>query len=255
MADLAVLAFGFGGIPLAAIALASFREWIAAHRVAAWGGLAGVLAFLGLSHAMAFVLESKPFLFGGVNELGSIAFLTAGLVSGAGIGWAFFRAPFIRTEASRIVVAAVAFLALHSAGDGLVLGRDFVGAISPVVRIDAVTLSATVVHRLVEGALVVVPALAATWRTRSAFLVLFLSLVTIPAAYIPSAFAGALGLAGGSGATRALSTFLASMEAALALVVLVRGFLPQATAGRGTLWTAWIAAGFIGISVVHFLVE
>jgi hypothetical protein len=40
----------------------------------------------------------------------------------------------------------------------------------------------------------------------------------------------------------------------LALVVMVR-FLPVASAGRRTLWTAWIAVGFIGISVVHFIVE
>lgn len=255
MADLAVLAFGFGAIPLTAIALASFREWIAARPDVVWGGLAGVLAFLGLSHAMAFVLESKPFLFGGSSELGSIAFLAAGLFFGGGIGWVLFRIPLLRTESSRVVVAAATFLALHSAGDGLVLGRDFVGAIFPQVQLDAVTLSATVVHRLVEGALVVVPAFAAAWRTRSTFLALSFSLVAIPAAYLPGLLAGVLGLVGGSAATRAVSTFLAATEAVFALVVLVRGFLPLASARRGTLWTFWIAVGFIGISVVHFLVE
>jgi hypothetical protein len=255
MADLAVLAIGFGGLPLAAIALVSFREWIATHPAIMWGGVAGVVAFLGLAHAMAFVLQSEPFLVGSTSEVGSIALLTVGLALGGGLGWAIFRAPFLRAEPSRVVVATAAFLALHSAGDGLILGRDFVGAIAPAVRIDAITVSATVVHRLVEGALVLVPAIAATWRPRSAFLALSLSLVAIPAAYVPGALADALGLVGGSNATRALSTLLAAMEALFALVVLVRGLLPMAATGRGSQSIVWIAVGFIGISVVHFLVE
>src|SRR5437773_1391984 len=159
MTDLAVLAAGFGAIPLASILLYSFRAWLDAHREVVWGGFAGVIAFLGLSHAMAFVLEGKPFLFAGNDSLGA-----------------------------------------------------------------------------------------------ASFLLLFVPLVSIPAAFVPGWAFDAMGLAGGSAAT-ALSTFLAATEASLALMLLVRGFLPIASADRGSRWIVSVMIGFIGISVVHFLVE
>jgi len=255
MTDLAVLAVGFGAIPLASILLYSFRDWFDAHREVVWGGLAGVVAFLGLSHAMAFVLEGKPFLSAGSGTAGATVFLLVGLGVGALIGWFLFEGPFIRMEPTRIVWATAAFLALHSIGDGLVLGRDFVGGVIPVVRIDPLTVSATVAHRFIEGAIILIPAIAARWKLRPSFLLLFVSLLAIPAAFVPGLFSDSLGLANGSVSTLALSTFLAASEASLALVLLVRGCLPIAGSDRGTRWIAAVLIGFIGISVVHFLVE
>jgi len=256
MTDLAVLAVGFGVLPVAAVLLAMFRGWIGSHPEATWGGLAGVLAFLGLSHAMALVLEDKPFLFGGTNELATAAFLVTGLGLGGVVAWFLFEGPVVRTEPSKIAWVAVAFLALHSFGDGLLLGKDFVGvALIPAVRIDSVTISATVVHRFLEGSIVMVPALAAAWKPRSSALVLLVCLVSIPAAYVPGWLAASLGLVAGTGATMALSSFLAAAEGTFVLLMIIRGFLPIAGADRGTRWIAWTAIGFIGISLVHFLVE
>ena len=256
MTDLAVLAIGFGLLPVAAVLLTMFRRRITSHPHAIWGGLAGALAFLGLSHAMALVLEDKPFLFGGTNELATAAFLVTGLGLGGVVAWFLFEGPFIRTEASKIVWVAVAFLALHGFGDGLLLGKDFVGALLiPPVRIDSVTISATVVHRFLEGAIVMVPALAASWKPRSSALVLLVALVSIPAAYLPGWLAASFGLVVGTGATMALSSFLAAAEATFVLLMIIRGFLPIAGVDRGTRWIAWSAIGFIGVSLVHFLVE
>ncbi len=255
MTDLAVLAAGFGAIPLASILLYSFREWFDSHRDVVWGGLVGVVAFLGLSHAMAVVLEGKPFLSTWSGTVGATVLLLFGLALGAVIGWFLFEGPFIRIEPTRIVWATAAFLALHSIGDGLVLGRDFVGGAIPVVRIDPLSFSATVVHRFVEGALILIPAIAARWKLRPSFLLLFVSLLAIPAAFVPGLFSDSLGLANGSATTLALSTFLAASEASVALLLLVRGFLPIAGADRGMRWVAAVLIGFIGISVVHFLVE
>ena len=255
MSDLAVLAVGFGVIPLASILLYSFRDWITAHGELAWGGLAGVIAFLGLSHSMTLVLENKPFLFGGVGGFVTDSFLLFGLALGGIIGWLLLEGRFIRAEPSRILWAAAAFLLLHSFGDGLVLGSDFVGGALPVVPIDTVSVSATVAHRLVEGAIVLVPAFAARWKLRSAFLLLFVSLVSIPAGYVPSLLVGSVGIVDGSAALLTLSTFLAAVEASLGLLLLIRGFLPLASSDRGTRWMIWTAVGFIGISVIHFLVE
>src|SRR2546429_7246110 len=138
MTDLAVPAAGFGAIPLTSILLSSFREWFDRHGGVMWGGLAGAVAFLGLSHAMAFVLEGKPFLFAGNDSAVAASFLFTGLVVGGLLGWVLFEGPLIRTEPARIVWATAAFLALHSFGDGLGLGRDFVGASS---RSSGLTLS------------------------------------------------------------------------------------------------------------------
>ena len=55
-AVLALLALGFGVMPLAAILLYALRGTVAVHRETSWGLLAGVVGFLGLSHAMAAVL-------------------------------------------------------------------------------------------------------------------------------------------------------------------------------------------------------
>lgn len=255
MADLPVLAIGFGALPLSSIILYSFRDWIDGHREIVWGGLAGGLAFLGLSHGMAHVLESKAFLFGGGNGAITILFLLIGLGLGATAGWFLFEGPLIGTETAKITWAAVAFLAIHSVGDGLVLGRDFAGGLSPVVQVDALTVLATVTHRFIEGAIVLVAAVAAGWRAQSSFVALFVSLSAIPAAFLPSLLTGSMGLLAGSSATTALSTFLAAIETAFVLLLLLRGFLPMAGADRGTRWIAWTAVGFIGTAFLHFLVE
>src|SRR5438034_9039803 len=109
---------------------------------------------------MAFVLEGKPFLFAGNDSLGAASFLLTGLALGGLLGWFLFEGPLIRTEPASIVWATAASLALHSFGDGLVLGRGCVGASIPVVRIACLTVSGTVGHRFVEGALRVVLGLA-----------------------------------------------------------------------------------------------
>src|SRR5207249_5628584 len=70
------------------------------------------------------------------------------LAVGAGIAWSLLEGPFIRTEPDRLIWVAVAFLALHSFSDGLVLGRDFVSGIVPLVQVDGLTAGATVAHRL-----------------------------------------------------------------------------------------------------------
>jgi len=252
MTDLAVLAIGLGVIPVAAILLYSLGGFVLARREAIWGFLAGVVAFLALGHAMAAVLVNKS-LFGDASIAIAVAFV--GLLVGAGIAWLLLEGPFIRTEPNRILWVAVAFLALHSFADGLVLGRDFVGGVVPSIQADGLTVSATVVHRFVEGCLVVVPAIWATWKARPAFALLLVSFVSVLGAYIPGAVFSVY-----SGSLRslvqvAIPTFLAAIEATLGLLLLVRGFLPIVAVDRGTRWPLWTAVGFIAISLVHFFVE
>src|SRR2546428_10851202 len=116
MTDLAVLAIGFGIIPLAAILLYSLPGFVFAHREAIWGFLAGVLAFFALGHPMAAVLVNKS-LFGDTAIAIAVAFV--GPAVGAGIAWSLLEGPFIRREPHRSLWGAVAFLALHRPRDGL----------------------------------------------------------------------------------------------------------------------------------------
>lgn len=252
MADLALLAWGIGVLPVASILLYVVRPTIVNHRPAAWGALAGVIAFLGLSHAMAAVLVNHS-LFADAGVMSLLAL--AGFLVGGGISWVLLETSVLRSEQVRIVAAAAVFLALHSAGDGLVLGSAFAGGLVPLIQVDAVTVGATTVHRFVEGALVVVPAIAAAWKPRSTLLPLLGSLALIPAAYVPAWIFG-IAAPGDRGTTvLSVSTFVAAVEVTFGLVLLARAFLPVAAEGRGGRWLLWIVVGFVGISLVHFLVE
>jgi zinc transporter ZupT len=252
MTDLAVLATGFGVISLAAIMLYSVGGRVLQSREATWGLLLGVIGFLGLSHAMAAVLLNHS-LFGDSVLATTIPFV--GLVVGAGIAWILLEGPFIQKEPNRILVAAVVFVGLHSFGDGLVLGATFIGGIVPTVRVDAVTVTATVVHRFLEGCLVVVPALAASWKPWPAFVALLASLLAIPAAFVPGLIFNAYAQPVRAEIQLAVPTFFAAIEATLGLWLLVRAFLPMASANRGSRWPVWTTIGFVLISVVHFFVE
>src|SRR2546427_12515151 len=98
MTDLAVLAIGLGVIPLSAILLYSFRGFVLTRREAAWGFLAGVLAFLALGHAMAAALANKS-LFGDTAIASAVALV--GPAVGPGLAWLVLARPFIPEEPNR----------------------------------------------------------------------------------------------------------------------------------------------------------
>src|SRR3989442_15406539 len=95
------------------------------------------------------------------GRFGDAAIATAlsfvGLVVGAGVAWLILEGPFVQTEPNRIVWAAVAFVGLHSVGDGLVLGGGFINVL-PLVPIGAAGGAATPVHRFLGGCVIIVPA-------------------------------------------------------------------------------------------------
>jgi len=89
-------------------------------------------------------------------------------------------------------------------------------------------------------------ALAASWKSRSTFVLLSVSLLAIPAAYIPGWTYQAFGFTPTrSLVALSLPTFLGAMEAGLALLLLLRAFVPMASTDRGTRWLAWTVVGFI----------
>ena len=101
-----------------------------------------------------------------------------------------------------------------------------------------------------------IPALAAAWKPRVAFFLLFSSLFSVVAAYLPIWISDVYGFTPTrSVIALAIPTFASAAEATLALLLVARAFLPLASMDRGTRWVGWTALGFIGISLVHFLVE
>jgi zinc transporter ZupT len=198
---------------------------------------------------MAAVLANHP-LFGDAWAATAVSLL--GLLTGAGIAWLLLEGPFIKGVPNRIVWAAVAFVGVHSLGDGLVLGRSFIGG----VPVDPVSVAATIAHRFVEGCLIIVPALWASWKPKLALPALFASLVAIPAAYLPGSIYAAYGPSSlGITLQIGIPTFVAAMESTLGLFLLVRALLPMAAADHGRRWLVWTAVGYIAISLTHFLVE
>ena len=251
MADLRLVIVVFGFLPL--LALPAY--WARPYRAQTWALLAGILAFLGLSHAMATVLPgqgSASILFG---EAAAIGAAVGGLVLGVGIGWLLLvrRRPG-PSWASEVALAATAFLAIHSLGDGLVLGEGLAAG-PTAVPIAGLAVAATVVHRFVEGAIVVVPGAEAGWRPRWLSLAVLAGALTLPAAGLVW-FADDRLLVGDTfAAVLAGSMVLAGVEAGLAFVLLVTAFLPRSVSTDRMDWVGWAALGFAGIVLVHALAE
>jgi hypothetical protein len=125
-----------------------------------------------------------------------------------------------------------------------------------MVPVDPVSVGATIAHRFVEGCLIIVPALWASWKPKLALPALLASLVAIPAAYLPGSIYGAYGPSSlGITLQIGIPTFVAAMESTLGLFLLVRALVPMAAADHGRQWLAWTAVGYIAISLTHFLVE
>ncbi|HKZ98876.1 MAG TPA: hypothetical protein VJ326_04720 [Thermoplasmata archaeon] len=256
MADPRSLALALGVLPFLGFVLVYAKARIAARRDAAWGSLAGIVAFLGLGHAMAAVLLDSALLSRSIGEATGIVLSVVGLGSGLAAAWWILESPSTAMGfgTARVAWAAAAYLALHSIADGLVLGEAFIGP-APSVPLDVATIGATVIHRGAEGALVVVPALLAGWRGSKILGALSAGLLAIPAA----AFVGFVFGTGGPFTSAivhlAAVTVAAGVEAGFALVLLAAALVPRAIeAGRGR-WIAWMAGAFVLLALVHGLVE
>lgn len=254
MVDPAVLAIGFGLMPLLALLLYPLRAWLLAHEELAWGALVGVVAFLGLAHASADVLTTIPFLRIEVSPVAAAGLLVIGVLAGMAVGQLLLNR---RRETPPALVGAVAvaglvYLVAHSLSDGLVLGSAYAGPLPLGWPVDTVDTLATIVHRFAEGALVGVPALMLSWRAPKTLAFLFAGLATVPAVYI--AMGLGLGVAAGV-AYATIAVFLSSFEAGLALLLLGSGYFPVLAGAKGRMWPWAAGAAFLVLFLVHLVVE
>ncbi len=256
MADLWLLALGFGLLPLAAAALAIAPRSLREHGDVAWGLLIGIVAFLGLAHAGATILEGDTFLRFEASPEASAATAAAGLLLGIALGWlALGRHTPTGPSLNVVAYAAAVYVALHSVADGLVLGEGYTGPLAPGYPLTLATVGGTVVHRFAEGALIAVPALLAAAKPSRWTFLLLAGLLTVPAAFLPVAILGAAPSAGAVALDQAIGVFAAGLEAGFAALFLLLGLLPQVVAAKSRSWAVWAGLAFTAIVLVHFLVE
>jgi len=256
VAELWLLAIGFGLLPMSALLLHLFPSVARDHASMAWGVLAGIVAFLGLGHAMAAVLVGNSYLRYLTHPVLAAGVALFGAASGMGLAFLVLDRPLLLRRGGALLGGGALFLLIHSFGDGLVLGDAYAGSVPPGWPLDAVPVAATVVHRFAEGALVVVPALMARWQPSKSSGWLLAGLATIPAAAIPVAlFAGPGSVAAAAALDQGVSVFVAAFEAGFALLLLLMGYLPRALSGRDMKGALGCGAAFLGMLLIHFLVE
>ncbi|MFA5896001.1 MAG: hypothetical protein WC985_03755 [Thermoplasmata archaeon] len=253
--DLRLLAAGFGIMPMGAILLVFLEGRLRSREALVWGALIGIVAFLGIAHAAATILELDSQFTAGAGA--SAVTLALGLLLGLGLGWVLLG----RTTgggvsfASRVAWAALVFLALHSVSDGQVLGEAYAGPLPLGWTLTPLIVSATFVHRFAEGALVVVPALVASWRPVKSLGLLTVGLLALPAAYLPVA----LFASGYSSATltadQATLMFVSSLKMGIAFMLILIGLLPRVVTQKDPRWAVAAGLAFLAMFLVHFAVE
>ena len=258
MTDLAILAAGFGLLPLLALALLIAPDALRRHESVVWALLAGVVAFLGLAHAGAAILEGNAFLRFEASPGISAAVAAAGLMAGIAAGWVVLGrgSPVAGLRPSALVWAAAAYIALHSFTDGLALGGAYAGPGATGFSITPANVVGTVLHRFAEGSLILAPAVLAKWRSPRVAIALLVGLVTLPAAYVPVAILAPASFSAASvAAEQALEVFGAGLEAGFAILLLLLGILPRIRPGSDARWAVWVGLGFAFMLLVHFFVE
>ncbi len=258
MADLSFIAAGFGVLPFSAILLYAAPGWLRRHEAAAWGAAVGAVAFLGLAHAGAAVLEGHAYLVFEASPVVAAATAAGGLLLGIGLGWLLIGRTARNDSAGLawLMGAAAAYVALHSLSDGIVLGEAYAGPAPIGFDLTVVVVGGTLLHRFAEGALVVVPGTLGNQKLPRPLGLLLAGLLTIPAAFLPLALLGTgIPPLGSVAWEQGLSVFASAAEAGFAVIFLILGLLPRIQLSKDRRWALWAALAFVAMFLVHFLVE
>lgn len=256
MADLWLLALGFGVLPFSALVLLAAPAALRRHEPLVWGVLIGVVAFLGLAHAGAALLQGNAYLRYEASPEISAATAAGGVLLGTALGWTVLgrRAGSPATLRS-IAVAAAIYVALHSVSDGQVLGEAYAGPLAPGYALTVVLVGGTLLHRLAEGALIAVPAVLDGWKPSRWSGLLLAGLLTLPAAYVPVVLLGGAPTASAVALDQGVSVFVAGLEAGFAGILLLLGLVPRVAGAQDRRWAMWAGLAFTVMLLIHFLVE
>ncbi len=255
MADLWLLALGFGLLPLSALVLAAAPGWLRRHESAVWGLLLGVVAFLGFAHAGAAILEGNAYLRYEATPEISAATAASGLLVGMGLGWIALGRGKAGSTLAGLAASAAAYVALHSLADGLVLGEAYAGPLAPGYTLTAAIVGGTLLHRFAEGSLIVVPAVLGSVKARRWLPLLLVGLLTLPAAFVPvGVLSGSLSPAAFA-FDQGISVFTAGVEAGFAGLLLFLGLMPRVASSKDSRWALWAGLAFTAMLLIHFLVE
>jgi zinc transporter ZupT len=254
--DLRVVSLALGLLPFLALALRYGKGWLEVRPDRTWGMLAGAIAFLGLGHAVAAALLDASFLSRAFDETAGLLLPLLGLGIGLGAAWWVLESPTsaMGVGTGRVAWAAALYLALHSIADGLVVGEVYLGG-ADGIAVDAVAVSATVVHRLAEGALVAVPAILAGWRSTKILGALSGGLLVLPAAALVGLVSSGFDSYASAVIHLASVATASSVEAGFALILLLTAIVPRATGPGRPRWALWMASAFLVLAFVHGLVE
>ncbi len=255
VADLWLLALGFGLLPLAALLLAAAPSILRDHENTVWGLLVGVVAFLGFAHAGASLLVGNTFLRAETSPEVSAATAAGGLLLGVALGWALLGRKGQNISLATVASAAAAYVALHSLADGLVLGEAYAGPLAPGYTLTALLVGGTLLHRFAEGALIVVPALLGSARARTWIPLLSAGLLTLPAAFVPVAVLSGNPTPSAYALDQGIAVLMAGIEAGFAGLLVFAGLVPRVAAAKDSRWAVWAGLAFVAMLLIHFLVE
>ena len=256
MADLWLLALGFGLLPLSALLLAAVPAALRDHESMVWGLLLGVVAFLGFAHAGTTILQGNAYLRYETTPELSAATAVGGLLLGMGAGWmALGRREGNASALKALALAAALYVALHSFADGQVLGEAYTGPLAPGYNLTVVLVGGTLLHRVAEGALIVVPAVLGGWKPSRWSGLLLAGLLTLPAAYVPVVLLGSGPTSLGVALDQGVSVFAAGLEAGFGGILLFLGLAPRVVGAKDRRWALGAGLAFTAMLLVHFLVE
>lgn len=255
MADLWLLALGFGLLPFAGVLLVAARRTLHDHETAVWGLLLGVVAFLGFAHAGASLLVGNTFLRAETSPEVSAATAAGGLLLGIALGWLLLGRKGPNGSLATLAGAAAVYVALHSVADGLVLGEAYAGPLAPGYTLTAVLVGGTLLHRFAEGTLIVVPALQGSAKARTWIPLLSAGLLTLPAAFVPVAVLSGNPTPGAYALDQGIAVLMAGVEAGFAGLLVFAGLVPRVAAAKDSRWAVWSGWAFVAMLLIHFLVE
>jgi len=252
--DVWLVALGFSLMPTGGLLLYTAGAEIRDRESTALAALVGVVLFLGIAHAGADVLVGNAFLKYEVTPMLSAATAAGGALTGLGVAaLLWFRRG---ARPSGLVTLSVAYFALHTVADGLVLGEGFAGPFPTAVPLTPAVVVGTLAHRFAEGALIVVPAILVGWKPQKVLGLLSIGLLAVPAAYLPiGLFASPGSVSAAAAAWEAIKVFAAAAEVGFAVPLIVVGLLPRILPTRSFQPAAWVFIGFLAMLLIHFTVE